>query len=127
MNPIQPTAATFRMLRESMGFTVTALARHWSITPAAVSSWESGRLAIPTNRWQQLLTLEATFQQTVDDLIEITRSSGALQVPATDSESPDEYPAGWHRAAAAVVWQNTRVPVTYTNQGTHHEQHRAGA
>lgn len=98
--------ATFKTIREGLGFTTQALADHLSIATRTIDRWEAGTSLVPEFAAEELLLLEANATEVVDAWVESLagRDDPAL-VLAT---GPDDMPLRWQRAVAFRVRQ--RVP-----------------
>lgn len=117
--------AEFKTVRESLGLSTAWLAGHWGLeSERAIRRWEDGEAAVPSRRGEELLSLEISAEQTVDDMITAALEQvglddiddvedlddsvwPSLEVPRIDKDCADTgLPASFWRAIAyRVRWE----------------------
>lgn len=115
------SAARFRVLRESLGFSAAGFAKFASVKPDTVNDWDSGRSYVPkgiVHLLHQIATdSDALINETVARLKD--HPSPTLVTYRSDDSyaaaEPDSiYPASWHRMVAGRVWEQIpNLTITY--------------
>jgi len=120
------TPAEFRILREYLGLPPGWLADHLGVRERTVARWEHGAAPIPPGVVEDITTLAETTARMVHSLIQEAKSAGKLVTYRTDEDfrasgAPyaDTFPASWHRAVAARVYDAVPdVAITYSQEPT---------
>lgn len=103
------TPAEFKCLRESMGLSTKWLAIRWDVAESSVKRWEHTR-TLPDALETDLLNLRRQFNEAVTRL---STTTTPIVVPRVDSESPDRWPAAWHRAIAQQASDRCGASIIY--------------
>lgn len=98
------TPADFKARREAMGLSTKWLATRWGVSLLSVQRWERNR-AIPAELSRDFESIEAGFRDEV--AAGIAGAAASLAVPRVDAESPDGFPAAYHRSAALRIAEAT--------------------
>lgn len=106
------TPAELKVIREFLGLSSAALAKHLGVSDRTVRHWEEGKYPIPDGVRLEIEKLEAHTAEFVASVVEkVTDVPDPVVVTyrtdeeyrAAHPESP--MPASWHRAAIARVAQ----------------------
>lgn len=99
-------AATFKTIREGLGFTARDISERLDINPRTVDRWEAGDSPIPAFAVTALVGWEARATDTVEAWVEAVQGDEHPFVVLTATH--DDEPVRWQRAIAFRVRQ--RVP-----------------
>lgn len=106
------TDAEFRVVREHLGLTGDWLAKHLTVNPRTVRSWEQGRDPIPDGVRLAMEELEQRTGAFLDALIPkfLDLPDPGILTYRSDADyhaaHPEiEFPASWHRALCARIAQ----------------------
>lgn len=99
------TDAEFRILRESMGFTLDALAVRLDVQSRAVRRWEAGVLAAPAGVVEDILALKAQHDAATAAQVGhfIVAADKTMTIPEPSSPDVDGFPPSWYRTIAGRV------------------------
>lgn len=100
--------AEFKVLRESLGLSLAWLAQRWGLeSERGPKRWQERNEPIPEARAADMEQLAAIADGLVEwhltELLTDAAGDRRLLVPRVDADSPDEFPASFHRAVAARV------------------------
>lgn len=108
------TPAELKATREALGLSSQWLADRWGVALYSVQRWERGR-TLPE---ELAIDVEGLVSRMRDDVDRASFGGGdrVIEVPRTDTESPDEMPAAYHRAVALAVARETGARIVYTGE-----------
>lgn len=110
MGGIAMTPADFKAMRESMGLSTKWLAVRWGVSMLSVQRWERNR-SMPPELERDFESIRSCFRAEVDD--GVSDASPSLSVPRVDDESPDGFPAAYHRAVALRIAESTGAHLVF--------------
>lgn len=104
------TPAEFKARREALGLSTRWLADRWGVSHLSVQRWERNR-AIPPELERDFADIERRADDTVKACVE--REPESIEVPRTDANSVDGYPAAYHRAVALRIARETGAEIVF--------------
>ncbi|WP_460791313.1 helix-turn-helix domain-containing protein [Nocardioides maradonensis] len=104
--------ATFRVIRESLGFTGGSFAEFAGVPQKRVSAWDNGKSNLPPRILELLRECEHDADTMVAELLATLQEHPAPTMQTyrndasyRDAEPDSKYPAAWHRMVAGRVWE----------------------
>lgn len=99
--------AEFKVLRESLGLSLAWLSARWGLaSERGPKRWQEADRPIPEDRAADMERIAAHADELAERrLVDLLGQPDwpVLLVPRVDADSPDEFPASFHRAVAARV------------------------
>lgn len=106
------TPAEFKARREALGLTAQWLADHFGVALFSVKRWERDR-KLPDSVEEEFERLE----ERADTAVQLGAAlDGPLIVPRTDDQSPDDFPAAYHRAIALRISHINGAPIIFKEE-----------
>lgn len=107
------TPADFKARREAMGLSTKWLAMRWGVSLLSVQRWERNR-AIPSELARDFESIEDGFRDEV--ATGIADAAASLAIPRVDADSPDCFPAAYHRAVALRIAEATGARLVFSSE-----------
>ena len=107
------TPAEFKARRESLGLSTAWLAKRWGVSLLSVQRWERNR-AIPAELALDFESIEDAFRDEVAS--GIADAAASLAIPRVNADSPDGFPAAYHRAVALCIAEATGARLVFRGE-----------
>lgn len=104
------TPAELKATREALGLSSQWLADRWGVALYSVQRWERNR-AVPAELARDFESIEARFRDEV--ATGIAGAAASLAIPRVDADSPDGFPAAYHRAVALRIAEATGARLVF--------------
>lgn len=107
------TPAEFKATREALGLSSQWLADRWGAALHSVQRWERSR-TLPAELARDFESIEDAFRDEVAS--GIADAAASLDIPRVNADSPDGFPAAYHRAVALRIAEATGARLVFLSE-----------